>query len=189
MVKVSEIRALPAVWAVLMLALPVLAPAPLSAAQAADEAADDWVARSNENAKLFLEIQAKYGPYGAARIGIDGLAEEVFQISEELDDEAEADVRAALETLRSRLAAESHPAVRQDLEIMIEAGEDGLRGNDLQEEHSLPYFNLTQTIFGGVRALLDDQIPAQRRPAAVVRLRKYAGMAEGYTTLTEQAVA
>jgi hypothetical protein len=191
MVKDPKLRCATAVWAVLMLALPVLAPAPLVAQDAAPTtgAADDWVARSNENAKVLLEIQAKYGPEGASRAGVDGLEEEVFQISEERDEQAEADVRAALVTLRSRLAAETHPAVRQDLEIMIEAAEDGLRGNDLEEEYYLPYFNLSQTIFGGIRALLDDQIPAERRPAAVVRLRKYTGMEEGYAPLTEQATA
>jgi hypothetical protein len=64
MVKDPKLRCATAVWAVLMLALPVLAPAPLAAQDAAPTtgAADDWVARSNENAKVLLEIQAKYGP-------------------------------------------------------------------------------------------------------------------------------
>jgi hypothetical protein len=186
MAKVFRIHGLTAVWAVLMVALLALAPAPLSAQ---DPETDDWVARSNENAQVLLEVQAKLGPEGAARIGIDGLDEEVFQLPLDFIEKSRAEVEGALATLRSRLASETHPAVRQDLEIMIEAAEDGLRGNDLEQEHYLPYFNLSQAIFGGLRALLDDQIPAERRPAAVVRLRKYTGMEEGYTPLTEQAMA
>lgn len=155
----------------------------------AAEGGDDWVARSNENAKVLLEVQAKYGPEGAARIGIDGLDEEVFQLPLDLQERVDADVEAAIAELQKRLAAETHPAVRQDLEIMIKAAEDSIRGGELQQEYDLPYFNLPQAIFGGIRALLDDQVPAERRPAAVVRLRKYAGLEDGYTPLTEQAIA
>ena len=172
--------------AVFVLALTVLASGlPLRAA----ETEGDWVARSNENAKVLLEVQAKYGPEGASQIGIDGLDEEVFQLPLDFQERVTADTEAALAELRKRLAAEEHPAVRQDLEIMIEAAEDSIRGGELQQEYSLPYFNLAQAVFGGMRSLLDDQVPAERRPAAVVRLRKYAGLEEGYTPLTEQAMA
>jgi uncharacterized protein (DUF885 family) len=34
-------------------------------------------------------------------------------------------------------------------------------------------------VFGGLQTLLDDQVPAERRPAAVIRLRKYAGVEPG----------
>ncbi len=187
MAKSLVFRNLPAalVAGVLLIAPPALAPVPAGAA----EVTDDWVARSNENAQVLLAVQAKYAPEGAAQVGIDGLDEQVFQIPADFQERTRADVEAGLATLRSRLAAESHPAVRQDLEIMIGAAEDAIRGSDLQQEYSLPYFNLSQTVFGGIRALLDDQVPAERRPAAVVRLRKYAGMEEGFTPLTEQAMA
>ena len=36
-----------------------------------------------------------------------------------------------------------------------------------------------------MRILLDEQTPAERRPAAVVRIRKYAGLEPGYKPLTE----
>ena len=44
-------------------------------------------------------------------------------------------------------------------------------------------------IFGGLRALLDDQVPPARQRAALVRLRKYAGLEPGYEPLTEQVKA
>ena len=40
-------------------------------------------------------------------------------------------------------------------------------------------------MFGGLQVLLDEQTPAERRPAAVVRIREYAGLEPGYTALTE----
>jgi uncharacterized protein (DUF885 family) len=49
----------------------------------------------------------------------------------------------------------------------------------------LPYLNAPQAIFGALRALLDDQVPPERRRAAVVRLRKYAGVEPGFRPFTE----
>ena len=42
-----------------------------------------------------------------------------------------------------------------------------------------------RTVFSGLRVLLDEQTPAERRPAAVVRIRKYAGLEPGYKPLAE----
>src|SRR6185436_10081241 len=53
----------------------------------------------------------------------------------------------------------------------------------------IPYINVPALVFAGVRALLDDQIPEARRKAALVRLRKYAGLEPGTEPLTEQAKA
>ncbi|HEX9800439.1 MAG TPA: DUF885 domain-containing protein [Thermoanaerobaculia bacterium] len=148
-----------------------------------------WIERSNANTKVLLDIQAKYGPEGAARIGIDGYDEAVSQFPLDLNETIVADTNAALATLRSRLAAETDPNVRQDLEILIQAGEDNNKGIAIGEKYDLPYFDMHGAVFGGLRALLDDRIPAERRQAAVVRLRKYTGIEPGYTPLTEQAMA
>src|SRR5207248_9663973 len=46
-------------------------------------------------------------------------------------------------------------------------------------------------VFGGIRTLLDDQVAAERRPAAVLRLKKYAGLEPGtkpFTDLLKQRV-
>lgn len=148
-----------------------------------------WVERSNANAQVLLDIQAKYGPEGAARIGIEGLDESIRQLPLDLNARLVRDVEAALATLRGRLAVESDADVRQDLEILIKAATDEIRGTRIYETYELPYFNLHGQVFGGLRALLDDRVPADRRLAAVVRLRKYAGVEPGFTPLAEQAMA
>jgi uncharacterized protein (DUF885 family) len=79
--------------------------------------------------------------------------------------------------------------VKQDLEIMIKATQQNVRGRELSEKYDMPYFNMAQLIFGGIRALLDDQVPQERRKAALVRLRKYTGVEPGYTPLVDQAKA
>src|SRR5258708_7868242 len=47
------------------------------------------------------------------------------------------------------------------------------------------FFDASQLVFGGLRTLLDDQVAADRRPAAVARLRKYAGVEPGFKPFTD----
>ncbi len=150
---------------------------------------DDWVARSDANSALMMEVFARFAPEAAGQFGVDGLDEQISQLPLDLDDQVNAMLEAALVEFESRLANESHASVRQDLEILIDAAEQELEGTEVTNKYELPYFNLPQTVFQGVRSLLDDQVPAERRPAALVRLRRYAGLEEGYTPIVEQAMA
>jgi hypothetical protein len=105
------------------------------------------------------------------------------------DENAQVATQEGLKILRGRLATEKDPAVHQDLEILIQAAEDQIESTEIQDKYLIPYFDLHQAIFRGIRSLLDDQVAEERRPAALVRLRKYAGLAPGTTPLTEQAEA
>lgn len=178
--------------ALLVLALSVCMPAlpqAQTAPQTSKPAQPAWIARSNENAQLLLQLQAKYAPEGASRQGIQGLDEQVSQFPKDIRERARKDQLAALQELKRRLSTEKDPLVAQDLEIMIKATERTIRGTELSEKYDMPYFNMTQLVFGGLRALLDDQIPQERRKAALVRLRKYAGLEPGFEPLTAQAKA
>ncbi len=158
----------------------------LSAAAAATDE-PDWVAKSNENAQVVLKVLAEFNPEGAARLGVDGLDEAIIDYRPGLYDRNRSASEAVLSELRERLAAEKEPRVRQDLEILIQAVEDGLRSAALTREHLLPYYNVAQAVFGGVRALVDPQVPRERYPAAIVRMQKYAGQLGAEKPLTELA--
>jgi uncharacterized protein (DUF885 family) len=164
-----------------------------SAAPAQTEAAPkdqkEWIKRSNEYAQLLLKVQAKYAPEFAGRQGVEGLDDQVSQFPANRREQQKADARAALEQLRKALATEKDPLVKQDLQIMIKASEQNLRGQAMDEKYDMPYFSVAQLVFGGLRALLDDQVPQERRKSALVRLRKYAGVEPGYEPITEQAKA
>jgi hypothetical protein len=168
-------------FAVALLALPAGFPA---LAQTAPPA---WVQRSDENTQILLEVLARFSPEGAGELGISGLDEEIVDWKPGFRERETAAARKAGEELRRRLAAEKDPAVRQDLQILIAAVDDSIKGRELGEKHYLPYSNVTQTVFGGLRSLLDDQVEPARRPAALVRLRKYAGLAPGDQPLTRLA--
>jgi hypothetical protein len=150
-------------------------------------AQDNWVEKSNAHAQIVLEAVAKFNPESAGSIGVDGLDEEILDLREGLYERDLADSERLLVELNIRLSEESHPAVRQDLGILIKAVEDSMETTKLNRKYMLPYRNISQTIFSGIRSLIDPQIPAERYPAAIVRLNRYAGLEDGYEPITELA--
>ena len=148
-----------------------------------------WVARSNAHTQLVLEFLAKYNPEGAASLGVDGLDEQIFDLGENIHQRQMEEAGVLVAELKARLIDETDPKVRQDLQILIKAGEDYIYSSQLEYDNLLPYLNMPQTIFYGMRGLLDPQVDAARQPAAIVRLRKYGGLEEGYQPITELAKA
>ena len=159
----------------------------LAAPAVADDS--DWVARSNEHAQIVLEQLAKFNPENAASLGVDGLDEQIFDLTEGIYERGINASRELLVELQKRQAAETHPKVKQDLGILIQTVEDNIETSELNRAQMLPYFNMSQTIFYGVRGLIDPQIPRERYPAAVARMEKYAGIADGHEPIVELAKA
>jgi uncharacterized protein (DUF885 family) len=159
------------------------------AASSAGAASPDWVQRSNANAQVLLNVMAKYSPEGAARFGVSGLDDQIFDLSPGFVDRQLTDVKGAITNLEGRLATEKDPPVRQDLEILINAAKTNVEGTELNRKLVLPYFSVSATVYQGLQALLDDQIAPERRAAALVRLRKYAGVEKGYTPIAKLAEA
>lgn len=156
----------------------------LALAAGAPASAETWVERSDANAQILIDVLARQSPEGAGQLGVPGLDEEIFDLKPGFVERSREEIKKAADTLRQRLAAEKDPKVRQDLEILILATDDQLQGSQLGEKYNIPYFDISSTIFQGVRALLDDQVEASRRPAALVRLRKYTGVEPGYTPMS-----
>jgi uncharacterized protein (DUF885 family) len=163
---------------------------PMSAAQAGASAAAStdtaWIARSNEFANLLIDIEKKYSPERASADGLSQYDELVTSATQEQDVAETAENRAALAKLQAALPKEQNKYVRQDLEIMIHATQLSLKRHDFAEAHQVPFLNASGIVYQGLRVLLDDQVDAKRKPASVVRLRKYTGVEAGYTPLTEQ---
>ena len=146
-----------------------------------------WVARSNRNTQLLIDIDAKYSPESAAAEGVKGLDDRIFALSADQPERIRADFRNARQELANRLAKEQDPLVKQDLEILIGVADRNIRSSEASEKTFLPYTDVAGTVFYGVKSLLDDQIAAARRPAALVRMRKYVGLTPGFTPVVEQA--
>ena len=149
--------------------------------------ASDWVQLSNAEALPVLHVLAKYGPEAAGRYGLDEYDEAVMDLSPGVYERSRADIREVLARLQERLAREQHPKVKQDLQILVQALSDSLSVGELSHRLLLPYFNVPEIVFNGIRADLNPNVAESRRAAAVVRLKKYAGLAADTKPITELA--
>jgi hypothetical protein len=92
-----------------------------------------WVARSNENARVLLDVLAKYSPETASQIGVDGYDEAITDLSRDTFAAQNADFARAIADFRQRSASEADPKVRQDLEILIDAAQDNISSNTVNQ--------------------------------------------------------
>jgi hypothetical protein len=143
-----------------------------------------WVETSNQNAQLLIQVMARYAPEDAASQGVSGLDDQTTVLAPDVPERLVRDLTAARQELETRLAAEKNPLVRQDLEILIAAANRLARSTEASDHLLLPYQDAAGAVFFGIKTLLDDQIDAERRPSAVIRLRKYTGLETGYTPTT-----
>ncbi|HEY6175809.1 MAG TPA: DUF885 domain-containing protein [Kofleriaceae bacterium] len=148
-----------------------------------------WIEQSNQNAQLLLQVQARFQPEFAARTGISGLDDRIADFAPGHMQRLRDAIKQVQGELEKRLAAENNPLVAQDLQILIEATQRQIKGSELREKLQVPYYNLPQLVFGSMRSLLDPQVAAERRPAALVRLRKYLGLEGEQASLVQLAEA
>lgn len=154
---------------------------------AADQPA--WVARSNANARVYLESIARFTPEFAGDLGLAGYDELVSDIGPDFQARTRAATVAVRDELAKRLAVETDPFVRQDLEILIASADESIESSLVNERFTLPYFDIGELVFRGEFSLLQDEVDPARRRAAITRLRRYAGLIEGTTPITELARA
>ena len=139
-----------------------------------------WVARSNEYTQMLLDVQLKHSPEGGSRQGLakyDPLITDATRADEIVQRKELEDILARLKKVEAK---EKDKDVREDLEILQKTFNLQFRQDDYQLAHKVPFIDASQAVFGGLRTLLDDQVAADRRPAAVIRLRKYAGVEPGF---------
>jgi uncharacterized protein (DUF885 family) len=161
------------------------APAPSAAPARAAASGRDWIARSNQNAQILLDVQAQYAPEFAARTGVSGIDDRISDFTPGHRARQREAVGKALATLQQRQQGERDPQVSEDLAILVDAAQRQIRGSELHEKLEVPYTNLPRMIFGSIRSLLDPQIAKERRPAALARVRKYAGLEAGTTPVVQ----
>lgn len=144
-----------------------------------------WVAASNKYADLLMSIELKHRPETGSDQGLSQYDDKVSQPTLADEDQQRSETGEALGKLKAALQEKQPEEVTQDLEIMIRKTELRLREQQYRREHRVPFMNASLAVFSGVRILLDEQTPANRRQAAVMRIREYAGLENGYRPLTE----
>ena len=173
----------------LALAVPgvALAAPATPAAKTAPKPAPAWVAKSNQYAQILLKAQAPFQPEQLSFFGVPGFDDKVFDFGPDYQARFRAATAKARDELRAKLATETDPNVRQDIEILIQAADDAIEGSEVGERMTRPWLDVGQTVFGGLQGLLSDQTAPERRAMAVKRLQAYVGQAPGSTPLATLA--
>jgi hypothetical protein len=146
-----------------------------------------WVAKSNLNAQLLIDVNSRYSPEDATSGGVKTLDSQISVFASDRRTKLQADLRKAKRELESRLAMEQDPLVKQDLQILIASADRDIRANEANFKTFLPYNDVPNLVYFGVKSLLDDQIAPERRPSVLIRMRKYAGMEPGFTPAITEA--
>ena len=144
-----------------------------------------WIEKSDVYTNGLLAVRFAHAPEEGSAQGLSKFDDRISNPT--LDDQIAE--RHELEAVLAKIAkAESKEAdrnVREDLAILRKAFDLQFRSEDFVLQHKVPFMNASQDIFQGLRTLLDDQVAADRRSAAVVRLRKYTGTEPGFKPYTE----
>lgn len=151
----------------------------------ANGSAQNWIAISNGYAKQLTDVAFQYHPEAGSQQGLSQYDSKVGQPTLADEDRERADTEAVLVKLKAAAAEKQQTGVAEDLQIMISRVELNFKMQDYQRAHEVPFLNASQFVFVGLHSLLDVQTPSERRPAAVVRIREYAGLEPGYTPITE----
>ncbi len=146
-----------------------------------------WIEKSNLNAKVLLDATNKFSPENASRTGFPGFDDQVTDLGPRINERTDEAIIGARDVLAHRLLGETDALVRQDLDILIKSADDNLETNQLTNKLLLPYIDLGQLIFFGQFGLLDEQVAANRQPAALVRLKRYTGTEPGSTSIFQLA--
>jgi uncharacterized protein (DUF885 family) len=158
----------------------------ITSSQAAGLAAEkSWIATSNKYADELIQVSFKHHPEAASAQGLREFDAKASQPTLADERQERQEDQAVVARLKAAVAEKQQKDVAQDLQIMIRRVELGFRRQDYILEHEVPYINASGAVFGGLQALLDAQTPEDRRPAAVVRIREYAGIEPGYIAFTD----
>ena len=152
---------------------------------AQDKLAPSWISVSNDFTDQLVKVETKHNPENGSRQGLSEYDEQVSQPTLADEDQERKEVEEVLGKLKAALPQQKQKEVAQDLEIIIRRTELNFRLQDYQRAHDVPFANASSLVFGGVRMLLDEQTQEARRPAAVTRLKRYAGLDPAYKPLTE----
>ena len=144
-----------------------------------------WIATSNGYANMLIQVVFKYHPELGTQQGLSQYDTKISQPTLANEDAERKETEAVLAKLKNASAEKQQQDVAEDLQIMIRRVNLNFKRQDFQRANEVPFLNASQAVFGGLQVLLDEQTPSDRRPAAVVRIREYAGLEPGYTALTD----
>jgi hypothetical protein len=151
-----------------------------------DQAEKAWIKQSNEYTNMLLSVQIEHSPEQGSAQGVAKFDDRISNPSRADEIAERHELEAALAKIQAARATVTDKNVKEDIDILQKSFNLRFRMQDFQLAREVPFYNASAQIFQGLRSLLDDQVPQQRRAAALVRLRKYAGVEPGYKPFTDR---
>lgn len=161
----------------------------LASAAAGTNDTPAWITKSNEHSQVLLDVLSQFSPEFASSTGIPGFDEKTADLGPGINERTRHATVAARDELEKRRLGETDPLVRQDLEILIQTANDNIETSLINERLTASFTDVGQLIFFGEFGLLQDQVAAARRPAALARLKRYTGLEPGTVSAVENAKA
>ncbi|HEU5135740.1 MAG TPA: DUF885 domain-containing protein [Steroidobacteraceae bacterium] len=155
----------------------------------AHSAEPEWITQSNRHTQVLLEVNGRYAPESAASLGLEQYDQQIFDLKPKYDERQEADLAAAVTQLEAARARVTDDRAKQDIDILIRAAQRQATTSALNRRLMIPYFDVGKQIFSSFQDMLDARVSKKRHPAALVRLKRYAGTERGYEPLTKLARA
>jgi len=144
-----------------------------------------WIERSNTYTNTLLEVEFAHRPERGSRQGLTRYDERISQPTLVDEQARRRELEGKLAKVDAAAPQEADKRVQQDLAILHKAYDLQFRQEDYRLRHEVPFLNASAQVFDGLHGLLDDQVAPERRPAAIIRLRRYAGAETGYPAFTE----
>jgi uncharacterized protein (DUF885 family) len=144
-----------------------------------------WIEKSDAYTNGLLAVRFAHAPEEGSAQGLSKFDDRISNPTLEDEIAQRHELEAVLAKVATAEPKETNRNVREDLAILRKAFDLQFRREDFDRQHEVPFMNASKDIFQGLRTLLDDQVSADRRSAAVVRLRKYTGMEPGFKPYIE----
>ncbi|HEV2740396.1 MAG TPA: DUF885 domain-containing protein [Candidatus Elarobacter sp.] len=148
-----------------------------------------WILRSDALAEPVAALQTLAAPEAASNAGLTQADAHTTDLTAGWRDRVREAAFRATETLRAAASTESDTRVREDIHILLRASDDVVRGIEVHDAHLLQLIDVARIAFAGMRVLLDEQNPVERKRLALVRLRRYAGLEPNTVPLAHAAEA
>jgi uncharacterized protein (DUF885 family) len=148
-----------------------------------------WILRSNQLTAELIALEAKYVPEQASFFGAAQYDAQALSLWPDRTQAHVDELRALGARFAELQASEQQAQLRDDLAILADAADRSADRLEIDRASALPYVNVPELAFFGFSSLLDSQVPKQRQRQAVVRLRRYVGLAGGAQPILEQAAA
>jgi len=159
--------------------------APVQQTLAAAAPKPAWIEKSDAYTNGLLAVRFAHVPEEGSAQGLSKFDDRISNPTLEDQIAQRHELEAVLAKVAAAESKETDRNVREDLEILRKAFDLQFRQENFALQHEVPFMNASKDIFQGLRSLLDDQVAADRRSAAVARLRKYTGAESGFKPYTE----